>query len=92
MGINREELKRMIDRIPEQDAVEVFDFVGYLDMKREKETINQLDVEALSRDHNLIDQVQRSRDDRKNKRLYSKESGLEYLRGKVKEFERRQNL
>lgn len=92
MGINREQLKRMIDQIPEHDAVKVFDFVGYLNMKREKEMINQLDVEALSKDERLIDQVQKSRDDRNNNLMYSKESGLEYLRSKVKEFERGQNL
>lgn len=92
MGINREQLKRMIDQIPEHDAVKVFDFVGYLNMKREKEMINQLDVEALSKDESLIDQVQKSRDDRNNNLMYSKESGLEYLRSKVKEFERGQNL
>ncbi|WP_404451373.1 hypothetical protein LG329_13650 [Virgibacillus necropolis] len=92
MGINREQLKRMIDQITEQDVVEVFDFVGYLNMKREKEMINQLDVEALTKDKNLVDQVQKSREDRKNNLMYSKESGLEYLRSMVKEFEREQNL
>lgn len=92
MGINREELKRMIDRIPEQDAVEVYDFVGYLNMKREKETLNQLDVETLSKDEKLIDQIRSSRKDRENNRMYSKESGLEYLRGRVEEFERGKSL
>lgn len=82
----------MIDRIPEQDAVEVFDLMGYLNMKREKEMINQLDIETLSQDENLIDLVQKSREDRKINLMYSKESGLEYLRSKVKEFERGQNL
>jgi hypothetical protein len=31
--VNREELKRMIDQIPDQDAVEVLDFIGYLNVK-----------------------------------------------------------
>lgn len=30
MSMNREELKRMIDRITEQEAAEVLDFIGYL--------------------------------------------------------------
>lgn len=27
MSVDREELKRMIDQIPEQDALEVYDFI-----------------------------------------------------------------
>lgn len=92
LSVNREELKRMIDEIPEQDALEVFDFIGYLNMKREKETLHQVNVESLSKDEDLINQVQKSREDRRNGRIYSKEQGLEYLRCKVEEFERGQNL
>jgi hypothetical protein len=36
MSVDREQLKRMIDQIPEQDALEVYDFIGYLNMKRER--------------------------------------------------------
>lgn len=42
MGMNREELKRLIDHITEQDAAEVLDFIGYLNMKREREAIRNL--------------------------------------------------
>lgn len=38
VGMNREELKRLIDHITEQDAAEVLDFIGYLNMKRERRT------------------------------------------------------
>lgn len=92
MSVNRDELKRMIDQIPEQDAVEVYDFVGYLIMRRKNETMQQLDIEFLSEDEDVINQVQKSREDRENRRVYSKEQGLEYLRSKVEEFEREQNL
>jgi hypothetical protein len=35
MSVDREELKQMIDQIPEQDAIEVYDFIGYLNRKRD---------------------------------------------------------
>ena len=43
MSVNREELKRMIDKITDQDAVEVHDFIGYLNMKRENDTLKNLE-------------------------------------------------
>ena len=79
LSIDREELKRMIDQIPEQDALEVYDFIEYLNMKREKEALNELEVEYLAKDEELIRQVQKSREDRRNGRIYSKKQGLEYL-------------
>lgn len=85
LSVNREELKRMIDQIPEQDALEVYDFIEYLNMKREKATLNQKDVEYLAKDLDLIRQVQKSRVDRQNGHFYSKEQGLEYLRRRFEE-------
>ncbi|MFC4600235.1 hypothetical protein [Cohnella hongkongensis] len=41
MSINREELKRIIDHIPEQDAIEVADFIGCLNAKREREALKK---------------------------------------------------
>jgi hypothetical protein len=75
----------MIDQIPEQDALEVYDFIEYLNMKREKEAINEMEVEYLSKDEELIRQVKKSREDRRNGRIYSKEQGLEYLRKSFEE-------
>lgn len=43
MSVNREELKRMIDKITDQDAAEVHDFIGYLNMKREKDTLKNFE-------------------------------------------------
>lgn len=91
MSVNREELKRMIDQIPEQDALEVYDFIGYLMMKRERSE-QQMDVSLLADDEDLIRQVQASREDRKSGRVFGKEAGLDYLRARVKEFEHEQNL
>lgn len=92
MSVNREELKRMIDQIPEQDALEVYDFIGYLNMKRERADLQQLDTASLAEDADLIRQVEQSREDREHGRIYGKESGLDYLRNKVKEFEHGQNV
>jgi hypothetical protein len=92
MGINREELKRLIAQIPEQDALQVYDFIGYLNMKREKTAQKLLDFSFLEEDPDLIRQVQRSRQDREQGRIYGREAGLEYLQAKIKEFEHGQNI
>jgi hypothetical protein len=85
LSVNREELKRMIDQIPEQDALEVYDFIEFLNMKREKAAPNQIEVDYLAKDEDLIRQVEKSREDRRKGRLYSKEQGLEYLRNRFEE-------
>lgn len=87
MSVNREELKRLIDQIPDQDASEVLDFVGFLNMKRKRESAEQLDIELLSQDENMIKQLNQSRLDRQAGRIYEKEAGLDYLRAKVEGFE-----
>lgn len=38
----------MIDHIEEDDVIQVYNFIGYLNMKREKETIEQLNINDLS--------------------------------------------
>lgn len=83
MSVNREELKRLIDQISDQDALEVYDFIGYLNKKRNNEVLDEKDVEPLARDQNLIRQIQRSREDRVRGNIYSKEQGLENLRKKL---------
>lgn len=39
MNVNREELKRLIDSVHEEDTAEIYDFIGYLNMKREREPL-----------------------------------------------------
>ena len=92
MSVNREELKELIDFIEEEDAAQVYDFICYLNMKREKETIEQMNLNHLSEDKEIIYQVQQSREDRANGRIYDKEQGLDYLQRKFKEFESEQDL
>ncbi|CAM3286855.1 hypothetical protein FITA111629_14690 [Filibacter tadaridae] len=82
MNVNREEIKNMIDKIPEQDALELYNFLDYLKTKREIEQLN-IDVNFLSEDQSLIDQIMKSRDDRANGRLYTHEAGLSYLKQKA---------
>lgn len=92
MSVNREELKRLIDVIEEEDVVKVYDFIGYLNMKRDREAINEMDLDHLSEDKNLIQQVHNSRDDRTNGRMFGQDKGLKYLQRKIKEFESEQNI
>lgn len=92
MNVNRDELKRLIESIHEEDAAEVYDFIGYLNMKREKETLDQIDYKHFSKDKELINQVQKSRKDRTNGLIYDQKQGLRYLQNKIQEFESEQNL
>ena len=92
MSVNREEIKRLIDQIPDQDAAEVLDFIGYLSQKRERLIAEEFDIKEISLDENLIRQIEQSRMDRKAGRIYEQDKGLEYLRFKLEEFERGQNL
>jgi hypothetical protein len=92
MNVNREDLKQLIDYIHEEDAAEVYDFIGYLNMKRERETMEQSDLYLFAEDEELISQVQKSQEDRTKGRIYNQEQGLKYLQNKIKEFESEQNL
>lgn len=87
MNVNREDLKRLIDTITEEEAGEVYDFIGYLNMKRKKEAVDQIDLKLFSEDEELIQQIQNSRDDRVAGRVYDLEQGLKYLQNKISEFE-----
>lgn len=87
MSVNREELKELIDFIQDEDAVQVYDFIGYLNMKREKEAIEQMNLDHLSEDKGIIYQVQQSREDRTNGRIYDQKQGLDFLQRKIKDFE-----
>jgi hypothetical protein len=92
MSVNREEIKRLIDQIPDQDASEVLDFIGNLTHKRKKVIAQELNVKEISSDEKLIKQVEQSRMDREAGRVYEQATGLEYLRARLEEFERGQNL
>jgi hypothetical protein len=48
MSVSREEFKRMIDKIPDNDFEEVLDFIGYLNMKREREALNNLENASIT--------------------------------------------
>jgi len=88
MKINRDDLQQLIDSIYEEDAAEVYDFIGYLNMKREREAIGQIDFDSFFNDKELINQVQKSREERTNGLIYDQKQGLKYLQKKTKEFEK----
>lgn len=92
MSVDREKLKLIIDQISDQDALEVYDFVGYLKMKKEREADQLLNIEELAEDAQFIGQIEKSRKDRELGRIYGKQKGLDYLQKKVEEFEREQNI
>lgn len=92
MSVDREKLKLIIDQISDQDALEVYDFVGYLNMKREREAAQLLNIEQLAEDEQLIGQIEKSRKDRELGRIYGKQKSLDCLQKKVEEFEREQNI
>lgn len=87
MSVDREELKQLIDLIDEEDAAEVYDFIGYLNMKREKEIVGKIDTGQLAQDLELIRQIEGSRKDRADGRVYNREQGLNYLRAKTRATE-----
>lgn len=87
MSVNREELKRLIDLIDEEAATEVYDFIDYLNMKREKEAVGKMDMKGLAQDLELIRQIEESRKDRANGRVYGREQGLNYLRANTRATE-----
>lgn len=61
MSVSREELKRMIDKIPEKDFEEALDFIGYLNMKREREAQDNLEDASITNmdfwDNSIDDEV-----------------------------------
>ncbi|GAB3808407.1 hypothetical protein [Virgibacillus kimchii] len=92
MRVNREELKRLIDFIHEEDTAEVYDFIEYLNIKRERDAIEQMNLDLLSKDKDLVRQIKKSKEDRENGRIYDQEQGLKYLQNKIREFESEQDL
>lgn len=92
VDVNREDLKRLIDSLNEEDAAEIYDFIAYLNMKREIKAIDKINLELFSQDKELIRQIKKSREDRANGRIYDQKQGLNYLRNKITEFESEQNL
>ena len=51
-----------------------------------------MNLDHLSEDKEIIYQVQQSREDRTNGRIYDQKQGLDYLQRKIKEFESEQDL
>lgn len=43
LSVSKEDLKKLIDTIHDQDAAEVYDFIGFLKMKREQQELKELE-------------------------------------------------
>ena len=89
---------QLFDRFKHKEMLEMSDLIQVLkdefnvNVWIEEHNENGLDIESLAEDTNLLHQIEQSRDDRKSGRVYGHQEGLEYLREKLEEFERGQNV
>lgn len=89
---------QLFDKFKDKEILELSDLVQIIkdefdvNVWIEKPSDDGLDIESLAEDVNLFHQIQQSREDRKSGKVFDQQTGLEYLRGKVEEFERGQNV
>lgn len=89
---------QLFDKFKHKEILELSDLIQAIkdefDVKVwvEEKDSDSLDIEALADDTDLFHQIQQSHDDRKSGRVFDHQSGLEYLRDKIEEFERGQNV
>lgn len=91
-------VNQLLDKFKHKDTVELSDFVQIMhdefkvNVWIEEPQDEGVDIHSLAGDADLIRQVGQSREDRKLGRVFDQEAGLEYLHGKVEDFERGQNV
>lgn len=89
---------QLFDKFKHKEILEVSDLIQVLkdefnvNVWIEEHNTEGLDMRALAEDTNLSHQIEQSRNDRKNGRVYDHQAGIEYLREKIEEFERGQNV
>jgi hypothetical protein len=89
---------QLFDRFKHKEMLEMSDLIQVLkdefnvNVWIEEHNADGLDIESLAEDANLLHQIEQSQDDRKSGRVYGHQAGLEYLREKIEEFERGQNV
>lgn len=89
---------QLFDKFKHKEILELSDLVQAIkdefdvNVWIEEQNADILDIESLAKDDNLIHQIQQSRNDRESGRVFEQQAGLEYLRQKVEEFERGQNV
>ena len=89
---------QLFDKFKHKEFLEMSDLVQVIkdefnvNVWIEEHSDDGLDIESLAEDANLFHQIEQSRDDRKSGRVYDHQAGLEYLREKIEEFERGQNV
>src|SRR5665647_2045970 len=89
---------QLFDKFEHKEILEMSDLVQVLkdefnvDVWIEEHNANGLDIGSLAEDTNLFHQIEQSRNDRRSGRVYDHQAGTEYLREKIEEFERGQNV
>ena len=89
---------QLFDKFKHKEILEVSDLIQVLkdefnvNVWIEEHNAYSLDIGALAEDANLSHQIEQSRNDREFGRVYDHPAGIEYLREKIKEFERGQNV
>lgn len=89
---------QLFDKFKHKEILEVSDLIQVLkdefnvNVWIEEHNTEGLDMRALAEDTNLSNQIEQSRNDRKYGRVYDHQAGIEYLRKKIEEFERGQNV
>ena len=89
---------QLFDKFKHKEILELSDLVQAIkdefdvNVWIEEQNADSLDIESLAEDYDLFHQIQQSRNDRESGRVFEQQAGLEYLRQKVEEFERGQNV
>ena len=89
--------EQLFDKFKNKDRLQLSDFVQWIEDEFEvnlvvEEPMDDADVRGLAEDKDVIRQIKASREDRKAGRILNQENGLDYLRDRIQEFEREQNL
>ena len=89
---------QLLDKFKHKEILEISDLVQVIkdefnvNVWVEEQNDDSLDIEFLAEDIDLLHQIEQSRDDRNSGRVYDHQSGIEYLREKIEEFERGKNV
>jgi len=91
-------IDQLFDRFKHKEMLEMSDLIQVLkdefnvNVWIEENNADGIDIKALAEDANLLHQIEQSRDDYKSDRVYGHQAELSYLREKIEEFEREQNI
>jgi hypothetical protein len=89
--------EQLFEQFKNKDRLQLSDFVQWIEDEFEvnvfiEEPLDDANAKSLAEDPDVIRQIHKSREDRKAGRIFNQENGVEYLRGRIQEFESEQNL